>query len=137
MVKPHSVGHILCVEGADPARDRVVLEINGVRTVIVVVPTADQAPGIAARLIEKDGMALIELDGGIGATGAARVVKRLVTSSRLARSCSVPNHLPARPGSPIAPMPDDDRAGRRARSTRGSWTPRRPDTYRPRCQQGR
>ena len=37
VVKPHSVGHILQVEGADPKRDRVVLEISGVRSVIAAV----------------------------------------------------------------------------------------------------
>ena len=69
MVGPHNVGHILQVEGADPQRDRVVLEIFGVRTIIVVVSDPEQAAAIAVELGDKEGVALIELDGGLGVSG--------------------------------------------------------------------
>jgi Family of unknown function (DUF6506) len=75
MVKPHNVGHILQVDGADPERDRAVFEIGGVRTIVVVVPDPAQAAAVAAELIEEESVALIEVDGGLGITGAARVVE--------------------------------------------------------------
>jgi hypothetical protein len=75
MVKPHTVGHIRYVEGADPARDRFVLEVGGVRTIVVFVADREQAVSIAAQLVDTDGVALIELDGGLGAIGYARVVE--------------------------------------------------------------
>jgi hypothetical protein len=75
MVKPHSVGHIRYVEGADPVRDRFVLDVNGVRTIVVFVADAKQASSIAAQLVDDDGVALLELDGGLGAVGYARVLE--------------------------------------------------------------
>jgi hypothetical protein len=77
MPKPHAVGHILLVKGADPNRDRAVFEIGGVRTIIVVVPEPEQAPMMAARLVEEEGVALIELDGGLGPKWTSKVVEAI------------------------------------------------------------
>jgi hypothetical protein len=74
MVKPHSVGHLLLVEGADAGRDRAVLEINGVRMIVVAVPDVAQAISVAAELIESEAVALIELDGGFGVAGTAQMI---------------------------------------------------------------
>jgi hypothetical protein len=74
MVKPHSVGRLLQVEGADPIRDRTVLHINGVRSIVVVAADSDQAAAVALELVEQDGVALIELDGGLGMSGAAQII---------------------------------------------------------------
>lgn len=75
MPKPHAVGHILVVKGADPKRDRVLFEIGGIRTYVVVVPEPEQAPAMAAKLVEEEGVALIELDGGLGPKWTAKVVE--------------------------------------------------------------
>jgi Family of unknown function (DUF6506) len=77
MVKPHTVGHIRYVEGANPERHRFVLEVNGVRTIVVFVPNAEQASLIATQLVDTDGAVLLELDGGLGAIGYARVVNAI------------------------------------------------------------
>ena len=74
MANPHRGGKTLPADGADPARDRAVLEINGVRMIIVVVGDASQAAATAVDLVEADHVALIELDGGLGVTGASRVI---------------------------------------------------------------
>jgi pentose-5-phosphate-3-epimerase len=50
------------------------LEINGVRMIIVVVPDAAKVAAIAVELVEKENVALIELDGGLGVSGAAQVI---------------------------------------------------------------
>ncbi len=71
MVNPHDVGHILQVEGADPERDRVVLDI-GVRRLIVAVADSKQAAANAVDLVDKEGVAPIELDGGFGTSEATR-----------------------------------------------------------------
>jgi hypothetical protein len=75
MVKPHSVGHVRYVEGADPTRDRFVLDVGGVRTIVVFVADEEEAAATAAQLVEDDGVVLIELDGGLGAVGYARVIE--------------------------------------------------------------
>jgi hypothetical protein len=74
MARPHKVGHILQAEGADPARDRVVIEINGVQMIIVGVSSPSQAATTAVELVEADHVALIELDGGLEVTGASQVI---------------------------------------------------------------
>jgi hypothetical protein len=75
MAKAHAVGHILFVEGADPERDRVVLDIGPIRTIIVAVPHPRLAPAVASDLVEEDGVTLIEVDGGLGQVWAARVIE--------------------------------------------------------------
>jgi hypothetical protein len=75
MPKPHTVGHILLVKGADSVRDRAVFEIAGVRTIVVVVPEPEHAPVMAAWLVEEEGASLIELDGGLGPKWTAKVVE--------------------------------------------------------------
>jgi Family of unknown function (DUF6506) len=51
-----------------------VLDINGVRSIVVAVANPDQAAAVAVELVEQDEVALIELDGGLGMSGAARVI---------------------------------------------------------------
>jgi hypothetical protein len=77
MVKPHTVGHIRYVEGADPARDRFILEVGGVRPIVAFVPDRERAATIAAELVDEDGVVLIELDGGLGAIRYARADKAI------------------------------------------------------------
>ncbi|ADB51119.1 DUF6506 family protein [Conexibacter woesei] len=60
--------------GADPAVDRVVRDGQIERSTIVAVPDAETAGRVAAEL-ERDGLDLIELYGGLGQRGAAAVVE--------------------------------------------------------------
>ncbi len=60
-------------DGTDPATDRVVVERAGQRTILVPVPSPAEAPGTARRLVEEEGVALIELCGGFELADAARV----------------------------------------------------------------
>lgn len=59
--------------GADPAVDRVVRDGRVERSTIVAVPDAAAAGRVAAEL-ERDGLDLIELYGGLGQQGAAAVL---------------------------------------------------------------
>lgn len=59
--------------GTDPEGDRTVIDRDGQRTLLVPVPSVDQAPEIARRLADQDGVGLIELCGGFGATDAGQV----------------------------------------------------------------
>jgi len=61
--------------GADPHADRSVLDRDGQRSLMVPVPDPGQAPAVAARLIDDDGVELIELCGGFPLVDAARVVE--------------------------------------------------------------
>lgn len=61
--------------GADPATDRFELDKNGERSVMVPVPEPGVAPDVAKRLVEVDGVELIELCGGFTLPEAARVVE--------------------------------------------------------------
>jgi len=67
--------HILHSEGANPATDRFVRENDKVRMIIVFVPNHEDAPAVAAALVEHDNVELIELDGGLGPIGAAKVIE--------------------------------------------------------------
>lgn len=57
----------------DPVADRTVIDRAGQRTILVPVPSADDAPDAARRLVDEDGVALIELCGGLTLADAARV----------------------------------------------------------------
>ena len=59
--------------GTDPVADRTVIDRAGQRTLLVPVPSPAEAPTVARRLIEEDGVSLIELCGGFALTDAARV----------------------------------------------------------------
>lgn len=60
-------------DDTDPVADRTVIERAGQRTVLVPVPSASDAPSVAQKLIDDDGVALIELCGGFSLADAARV----------------------------------------------------------------
>ena len=57
----------------DPARDRATIEVGGLTTEFVAVPTREAAVAAAVELVE-DGAQSIELCGGLGTVAAARVV---------------------------------------------------------------
>lgn len=59
--------------GADPERDRMVLDSGGVRSLVVAVPGTDAAPAVAAALVRDEGVGLIELCGGFGSAAVAAV----------------------------------------------------------------
>ena len=59
--------------GADPRADRTALDRAGQRSIMVPVADASDAPEVARRLVEEDGVALIELCGGFSLGAAARV----------------------------------------------------------------
>jgi hypothetical protein len=61
----------------DPAADRTVVDRGGQRTLLVPVPSAADGPAVARRLIEDDGVTLIELCGGFSFVDAARVVEEV------------------------------------------------------------
>jgi hypothetical protein len=62
-------------EDTDPVVDRTVVERAGQRTILVPVPTAEAAPAIARRLVDDDGVGLIELCGGFSIAAAAKVAE--------------------------------------------------------------
>jgi hypothetical protein len=51
-----------------------VLDINGVRSIVVAAANPDQVAAVAVEPVERDEVALIEVDGGLGMSGAARVM---------------------------------------------------------------
>ena len=59
--------------GADPERDRMVLDSGGVRSLLVAVPGTAAAPAVAAALVRDEGAGLIELCGGFGSADVAAV----------------------------------------------------------------
>ena len=58
----------------DPARDRMVLERAGVRSIIVAVPTTEAALGVARDLVA-DGIAFLELCGGFEPGAVGRIAE--------------------------------------------------------------
>lgn len=67
--------HIIHSEGADPAIDRFERVDARVRILVVFVPEPAAAVPVAADLVENAGVELIELDGGLGAIWAAKVIE--------------------------------------------------------------
>lgn len=59
--------------GSDPDLDRAVLDRAGQRTLLVPVPDGEQAPRVARRLVEEEGVTLVELCGGMPLAVAAAV----------------------------------------------------------------
>ena len=58
----------------NPETDRAVIEVNGLKTTIVSVPDRESAGPVALELVEL-GAQSIELCGGFGPTGTARVIE--------------------------------------------------------------
>lgn len=65
---------IFVAPGADPEKDRSVVVTPGVELIAVGVPDYDSAEKIAVALVE-EGVVAIELCGGFGHVGTARVVQ--------------------------------------------------------------
>jgi hypothetical protein len=55
-------------------RDRLVIDRAGIRNVLVPVPDASVAAKVAVELVD-DGIQFIELCGGFGPVGAAKVIE--------------------------------------------------------------
>ena len=62
--------------GADPSRDRVLVDGNGLSTTIVAVPEPAAALDVAVELVD-DGVQLIELSGSFGPIWTARVIEAI------------------------------------------------------------
>lgn len=60
--------------GSDPAVHRTVTQNEYARSSFVAVPDASTAPAVAAKLVETDGVQLLELYGGFGPADAAQVI---------------------------------------------------------------
>ena len=69
---------------ADPARDRMVLDSGGVRSLIVAVPGTSAAPEVAAGLVRDEGVGLIELCGGFGSAEVAAVSAAIGDAAQVA-----------------------------------------------------
>jgi hypothetical protein len=61
--------------GTDPEADRTVIDRDGQRTLLVPVPSASEAPQAARRLVETEGVTLIEVCGGLARSDAAAVAE--------------------------------------------------------------
>ena len=59
---------------ADPRRDRLVLDGEDTRAIVVAVPSAGAAGPVAASLVAEEGVGLIELCGGFSTTDVTAVV---------------------------------------------------------------
>ncbi len=59
----------------DARTDRVVLEREGLRTILVPVADEAAAPDVAVELVEQDDIELLELCGGFSTPVAARVIE--------------------------------------------------------------
>ncbi|WP_027183181.1 DUF6506 family protein [Desulfovibrio inopinatus] len=64
---------IFVAPGGDPTQHRSWVRTEGVELLAVAVSNYDQAEALARELVEKEGIAAIELCGGFGAAGTARV----------------------------------------------------------------
>jgi len=64
---------IFVAPNADPARDRNWIKTEAVELLAVAVKDYAQAEAVARELVEKDGVKAIELCGGFGSAGTARV----------------------------------------------------------------
>lgn len=62
--------------GTDPARDRVLVDGNGLTTTIVAVPDQLAALKVAVELVD-DGAQFIELSGSFGPVWAAKVIEAI------------------------------------------------------------
>jgi len=60
---------------ADPAQHRTWMKTPKVHLLAIGVGSYDQAASVARKIVEEDGIAAIELCGGFGNVGAARVAE--------------------------------------------------------------
>ncbi|ATQ41161.1 DUF6506 family protein [Caulobacter mirabilis] len=65
---------ILMIPGADPVRDRIVIERDGLTSTIFPTPSAD-AVTRSVQLAAEDGAQLIEICGAFGPVGAAAAIE--------------------------------------------------------------
>jgi hypothetical protein len=70
----NSYGFIFIANGADPTVDRLVLDRQGFRNVIVAAPDQSAAEEVAIELVD-DGIQFIELCGIFGPVGTAKVIE--------------------------------------------------------------
>ncbi|HEX6016442.1 MAG TPA: DUF6506 family protein [Geminicoccaceae bacterium] len=70
----HSWAFIYDAPETDPAVDRFVIDRGGVRNTIVAVPDQAAAAKVAVELVD-GGVQFIELCGGFGPVGAAKVIE--------------------------------------------------------------
>lgn len=73
MSKPLKAAFIFVAPGGDPAKDRSWVRTAELELLTVAVGSYAQAETLAPELVEKDGIAAIELCGGFGVAGTARV----------------------------------------------------------------
>ncbi len=64
---------IFIAPNGDPAQHRNWVRTDAVELLAVAVSNYDQAEALARELVEKEGIAAIELCGGFGSVGTARV----------------------------------------------------------------
>lgn len=69
-------GFIVTGSDFDPSKDVSVMETASFRMTTIGVPTADQGPAAAKRLVA-EGVQLIELCGGFGPIWTARVIEAI------------------------------------------------------------
>jgi hypothetical protein len=73
MSSPLKAAFIFIAPGGDPAQHRNWVRTGAVDLLAVAVGDYAQAEALAKELVEKEGIAAIELCGGFGAAGTARV----------------------------------------------------------------
>lgn len=73
MSKPLKAAFIFIAPGGDPVQHRNWVLTEGVELLAIAVSNYAQAETLARDLVEKEGIAAIELCGGFGAVGTARV----------------------------------------------------------------
>ncbi|EPR37131.1 hypothetical protein dsx2_1074 [Desulfovibrio sp. X2] len=73
MATPLKAAFIFIAPGGDPAKHRNWVRTEQVELLAVAVGSYDQAEALARELVAEEGIAAIELCGGFGAAGTARV----------------------------------------------------------------
>ena len=73
MSNPLKAAFIFIAPGGDPVRHRSLVRTEQVELLTVAVGGYDQAESLARDLVEKEGIAAIELCGGFGSAGTARI----------------------------------------------------------------
>ncbi|WP_027721780.1 DUF6506 family protein [Maridesulfovibrio zosterae] len=73
MSNPLKAAFIFVAPGGDPKQHRNWVITEGVELLAIAVSNYDQAEDLARELVEKEGIAAIELCGGFGSVGTARV----------------------------------------------------------------
>ena len=73
MSNPLKAAFIFIAPGGDPKQHRNWVITEGVELLAIAVGNYEQAEDLARELVEKEGIAAIELCGGFGSVGTARV----------------------------------------------------------------